>query len=998
MFSTLADKIMKHSKAIIAVWIVVLICAVPFILKSNDVLVYDLGSMSGADTEASEGQEIIDDYFSNSVDLSEILVVEYDSADEKTQANAVSAEFTKLMNNEYGEKVTVSNYGAYSKGDVNTTGVLLVAIANNAGDDFDMSHETDEIRDLVSEAKETVGSSLTTYVTGNDAISYDTEESSMSDVARVDPISILLIFVLLALFFYALVTAVVPPVVVGMAYGLTLAGIYAIGSFLGIYYITKTLILVSMLGAGCDYSIFIISRYRDEAKKGKSHEEALRAAVQWGGESVFTSGVSVIIGFAALALCNFSMVQTMGICLAMGILFALIAALTFIPALLNLLKGKIFWPSSIESYRKNEERVAGNGEKLGFQGHLSKGSRRYFAAVARGTRKHAKLIAVVLVIACIPGIYAYANTEDSSDMISIMPDSDSVDGLNLIMDNTDGGTIMPTYIVLDLNENVVTTSGSKDLLGNGTEIPYIVWNETGLDLSTIASSGMPSGTVVDVMTVAKEIQKDYPEIVGTVSGLNSWSVIVYQAAYQAAYEKAVAAGESEDVAKQTAAATGYTLITSPSLDANHAAMMKQINTGIVKELPSAVQTPIQKVIYATSQGTMETTPAAPLGASGLTLSNVIDGILNIGTGSISDKGEYVNMMVITTEKPMSDNTMSFIEDVRADFSDNYNKTYADAWSASYVSGTSAVMNDIMDDVEEQFSFIRIVVAALLIVLLFFILGSYLTPFRAVITILLSVIFTVGITRIVFDGLLDKPVFWLIPIVLFVVLLGLGMDYEIFLTTKIRENKIHGMEDDDAIDDAIRTAGPAFSLCALLMGGTFLSLTLANSTMLQEFGFALGVGILIDGLLMVTYVSPALMHLMGKWSWKGPAFLTTKHGLNPDGSSASAVPAGAVPAAAVAAPGTASTGVTPAYADGGNTVTTEKKQFKQDWYNAVHEKQAEIDELVARRDKLVNAKRINRLDDAGERELAEVKAEISDKRKELAEFQAKKKSEYRDHKD
>ena len=92
-----------------------------------------------------------------------------------------------------------------------------------------------------------------------------------------------------------------------------------------------------------------------------------------------------------------------------------------------------------------------------------------------------------------------------------------------------------------------------------------------------------------------------------------------------------------------------------------------------------------------------------------------------------------------------------------------------------------------------------------------------------------------------------------------------------------------MDNHEAISTAIREAGPIISLCSLLMGGTFLTLTLAGSSMLQEFGFALGLGILVDGLVMVGFVSPALMHLMGDWSWKGPGFLTKRHGMNSDGT-------------------------------------------------------------------------------------------------------------------
>jgi RND superfamily putative drug exporter len=200
-----------------------------------------------------------------------------------------------------------------------------------------------------------------------------------------------------------------------------------------------------------------------------------------------------------------------------------------------------------------------------------------------------------------------------------------------------------------------------------------------------------------------------------------------------------------------------------------------------------------------------------------------------------------------------------------------------------VTGPAATLNDISEEVEKQFSMIRIVVAVLLIALLFVILGSYLTPVRAILTILFSVIATAALTSIVFDTILGTPVLFLVPIVLFVVLLGLGMDYEIFLTTKIRENRSRGLDNHAAISQAIKDAGPVITLCALVMGGTFLTLTLAGSSMLREFGFALGTGILVDGLLMVGFVSPALMHLMGDWSWKGPGFLTRRHGMNPDGT-------------------------------------------------------------------------------------------------------------------
>ena len=375
----------------------------------------------------------------------------------------------------------------------------------------------------------------------------------------------------------------------------------------------------------------------------------------------------------------------------------------------------------------------------------------------------------------------------------------------------------------------------------------------------------------------------------------------------------------------------------------------------------------------------------------LTVANIIDGILNVGTGILSDDGQYVSVMVITTDKPMSADTMDFLAELRSDLHDgdeSYDSVYSSIWSASYVAGTSASIDDMSKDIEDQFSMIRIVVAILLIVLLFFILGSYLTPIRSIITILLSVFLTVALTHVVFEGLMDTPVLFLIPIVLFVVLLGLGMDYEIFMTTKIRENKIKGMNNDEAIDNAIKEAGPVISLCALLMGGTFLTLVLANSSMLKELGFALGMGILIDGLLMVGYVSPALMHLMGDWSWKGPGFLTRRHGLNPDGSNM-AVPAacGAAPADAERIGGEMPVRAVPATPE-------EVAKYKQECYSEVAVRQDRIAALNAEVKTLTDNKRIGRLDEEGEKELEAKRSELKAEKESLREFQRKSREDLR----
>ena len=848
MFKGLANTVQNHSKAIILAWLVVLIASFFFAVHSGDVLIYDMTEMSGSDSESSEGSAIMNEYFTNSLDVADIVVVSYENAEQRSEAALLYDEFSRLVGVQYGDRVSVSDYGQYSRSDEGD-GICLIAVANN-DETLDITHETDELRALLSEAKKTVGATNRTYVTGNAAITYDTEASSMEDVSKVDPLSIAFIFILLGLFFCALVTALVPPAVVGMAYAIVLMLMFFVGSVIDIFYITQVLILIAMLGAGCDYAIFIITRYRDERKKGKSHEEALREAIVWGGEAVFTSGISVIIGFAALALCDFSMVQTMGLILALGIAVALFAALTFIPSLLNLVGEKIFWPSNIEMYKQTEVRAASEGKK-GFRAGVSSISKRYFGWLADFTQRRAVAIVAILLIAAVPTIYEYAQAEDSADMISVMPASESVDGLNAIMEQTDGGMIMPTHVVIDLGYSIGSV-GSLPFMG--TNVPFVIWNYKGL----VENEAGFSGAVKDIMDISSDIGARHQDIVGTVSGTSSWYVIYSNVADSI--------GTTDPKAVNLAAVS---------------AMPDIVKDGVLKILAIASgQDPSDPDPY-----NLTVMPDDRAFGTPLTVANFVDGILNYSTGIIDGSASHVAMMIITSQQPMSDDTMSFITDLKEEFhgENGYDSVYADRWNASYVTGTAALMNDIADDVGEQFSMIRVVVSILLIILLFVILGSYLTPIRAILTILFSVILSVSLTNVLFVNIMGTPVLFLVPIVLFVVLLGLGMDYEIFLTTKIRENRSKGMDNHDAISQAIRDAGPVITLCALLMGGTFLTLTLAGSSMLQEFGFALGVGILIDGLLMVGFVSPAMMHLMGDWSWKGPGFLTRRHGMNPDGT-------------------------------------------------------------------------------------------------------------------
>lgn len=816
MFENYSKLIQRHPKTVIAVWIVALLVALPFAAQVGDALNYDMTSMGGFDSESSEGQAIVEEHFGGSLTTDTVLAIPYEDDGELSRIDSGlidSGVLSDAVGERYGDSVGLTVLGSYGNGD---SGVFLVSFSVGGG--LSSMDEVGNLRSVVASAMDDAGlSDMRTYVTGSVPIAYDTLQGANADMSVIDPISIVLIFVLLGLFFCSLVTAAVPPLVVGTAYGIVLSLIFALGGVMDIFYITRVIVLVSMLGAGCDYSVFIISRYREERRSGKSKEDALSEAVVWAGESVLTSGLAVIIGFAVMALCSYSLVSSMAIVLAIGIVLAMLAALTLIPAVISIVGDRVFWPRDMEFYRRME--ASGSG----LYGRLTEAGRRYFTWAGKFSVNHAKAIVAVAILITIPLGYTAVTSDDSFDMISVMPDSEAKNGVDAITESTDGGLLMPTYALVQLDSPIAEMTD----LGGGMGV--LRWTSEGQSY----------------LAGLSELQGRFTEADSNVSyvmGPVSWSAL-----YSMAHDALVQAGYPEGMV-------------TPEM----------VNRAVLSQIPDVVSDRLE-AFFGSYGWNLTPDTALPLSPEmQAPVSSLLDYAVNTGAGLVSSDGMYVQMMIVVSDEPMSQESMASVGTAR-DVLDAYtseNPWAVDAW----VLGTPAVLYDISGVVNTEFHWIEVGVILLIYVLLMLVLGSYFTPIRSLATIMMGVVWTLGVLQLVFVHALGAEVVWIVPIVLFVICLGLGMDYDILLTTRIREGKVRGMSNDIAIRDSLMRSGGIITLCGLIMGGTFLTLLLSGSVMLKEIGFALGFAILLDSLVVVPYVVPALMHLMGDWSWKGPKFL------------------------------------------------------------------------------------------------------------------------------
>ena len=187
----------------------------------------------------------------------------------------------------------------------------------------------------------------------------------------------------------------------------------------------------------------------------------------------------------------------------------------------------------------------------------------------------------------------------------------------------------------------------------------------------------------------------------------------------------------------------------------------------------------------------------------------------------------------------------------------------------YVGGASGGILDTKNLFNAQFNSIVPIVAVAVALVLLGVIGSLFLPVFAVISVLMSIIWTLAATKLVFQQLYNFQILYITPFFLFVALLGLGMDYNIFILTRIREEATKGKHLDEAIVSAIEQTGAVITAAAIILAGSLGALMVSSDLLLKQIGFAFAYSILIDALVVRTYLVPAVMSRMGRWNWYNP---------------------------------------------------------------------------------------------------------------------------------
>jgi len=189
----------------------------------------------------------------------------------------------------------------------------------------------------------------------------------------------------------------------------------------------------------------------------------------------------------------------------------------------------------------------------------------------------------------------------------------------------------------------------------------------------------------------------------------------------------------------------------------------------------------------------------------------------------------------------------------------------------------------------------ILLSALLLLVIF---RSLVIPVQAAVMNLLTIGAALGVTVLVFQdgvfasviGVQKAPIEAWVPVIMFAVVFGLSMDYEVFLVSRVREQWTRHGNPSTAVGDGIALTGRVITAAAAIMVCVFLSFVLGDERTLKEFGFGLAVAVFLDALVVRCVLLPSVLELLGSVTWRLPSWLDARlpH-VNIEGSTARSRP-------------------------------------------------------------------------------------------------------------
>ncbi|MFI0373015.1 MMPL family transporter [Actinomadura sp. 1N219] len=244
--------------------------------------------------------------------------------------------------------------------------------------------------------------------------------------------------------------------------------------------------------------------------------------------------------------------------------------------------------------------------------------------------------------------------------------------------------------------------------------------------------------------------------------------------------------------------------------------------------------------------------------------------------TVSADGRVATILAVPDSAPQDERTAELVTALRADvLPELSDRTGADF----FVGGATAATQDYADKVADRMPYFIAVVVGLSLLILMLMFRSVLIPIKAAVLNLVSIGAALGAMTLVFQeglfGIDPAPIEAYIPVLVFAIVFGLSMDYEVFLVSRIHEERERTGSDETAVREGLAHTGAVITAAGLIMILIFGAFMLSPQRLLQQVGFGMAVAIFVDAVVIRCLVVPAAMQLMGRWAWWLPAPLARR---------------------------------------------------------------------------------------------------------------------------
>jgi RND superfamily putative drug exporter len=632
------------------------------------------------------------------------------------------------------------------------------------------SRVTRFIEQLRDHLDDTAPAGLRHHVTGIAGLGTDQAEAVTESFDRTAVASVLLVLLILFFVYRSAVAPFIPLVTIGLAF-LVSRGLIGYMADAGVKVSSQveTFMIVMIFGAGTDYCLFLVSRYKEELERGDPVPVTVRRAMTVMGAVIAASAGTVIVGFASQATAQSGIFKTMGPSIGLAVFVTLIASLTLTPALLKLVGRNAFWPSKLDAVRDEADKHSARWDRV---------------AVAIKERPAVVLLAGIIVLQLLAAGLGWFET--SFDLVGELPGgADAREGFEVLSEHYPGGAISPIYLVIEAGGPIVDDARLEAIDRLTDRLRSVE------GIAEVRSVTQPAGRPLTTETLNE---------FGLGSGAGQ------------------ASGLGIDPNKVDVTPLFAALASPDGL---------RFTGPVLRAYPQ-----IQERLA-----------------------------LLLGTD-----GNSTRLIVAMDGNPYAGKSLDVFRSIDDVAAATLGGT-ALAGAELSVGGPTSFYSDLRTVGADDFRVITAVLLGAIFIVLALLLRSVVAPFYLLATVVLSYLATMGVAVVVFQGLgnAEGISFWLPPF-LFVILVALGADYNIFIMSRIREEAEAGHEIHEAAARGLVLTGHVITSAGLILAGTFAALMLAPLPNMRQIGFAVTFGVLIDTFVVRSLLVPSATMLLGRWAF------------------------------------------------------------------------------------------------------------------------------------